>query len=540
VCRNSLAAFNQAAAGGSNLSIGTGCVAEFTCASDAPAGGGNVQDVPGFRGSGDYRLAAGSACVDTGANLPWMTGAFDLGGEPRIVGGLVNIGAYETSPTHYVSKTGSPASPYASWADATADVQTAIAAAHDGDEVVVDDGIYVQTSSIALNNPVRLRGRSGAAGTILDGGNANTVLSVTAPATLEGLTIRNGYNKSEGGGVMVNSVGVIIRACRIVSNQVSSRGGGLAIYQPALVENCVISNNAAGGAGGGALVTTVGSEFRNCLVVGNVANDSGAIRADASLSTESCTVVSNRSTLTPGGVSVASAGGAIRNSIFSFNTAAGQPSDLFVPPGMVPQNCCYPGAPPIGNNIGVDPGFEGGGDYHLGSSSPCRDRGVAPGPAADLEGLPRPIDGNADGSAVTDIGAHEYLHPTADTDDDGMSDAWEDTWFGDPLAGVATENPDGDLFDNAEEFAADTSPLDPASFLRMIDWRPGAGGAPLVQWAGGVQAWQIVECTPRLQPGTATVWTACFTSAPPTAVTNSFFDASRTNGVFFYRIRAGR
>ncbi len=44
---------------------------------------------------GNYRLQAGSPCVNAGTNLDWMTGACDLDGLPRILKGTVDMGAYE-------------------------------------------------------------------------------------------------------------------------------------------------------------------------------------------------------------------------------------------------------------------------------------------------------------------------------------------------------------------------------------------------------------------------------------------------------------
>ena len=61
-------------------------------------------------GIGDYRLQAGSPCVNAGTNQAWMVGASDLTGNARISGGTVDMGAYEygvsqprpilNSPTH--------------------------------------------------------------------------------------------------------------------------------------------------------------------------------------------------------------------------------------------------------------------------------------------------------------------------------------------------------------------------------------------------------------------------------------------------------
>src|SRR5262249_55022679 len=71
-------------------------------------------------------------------------------------------------------------------------------------------------------------------------------------------------------------------------------------------------------------------------------------------------------------------------------------------------------------NISVDPRFTHAttGDYSLQPASPCIDAAVsAPGvPVTDINGAPRPQDGNGDGVSVPDMGAYEYSLPDLDHD----------------------------------------------------------------------------------------------------------------------------
>ena len=62
-------------------------------------GGGNIFDDPLFvdAASGDFRLLDGSPCIDAGTNGLAAAGT-DLGGNPRIVGIAVDMGAYEYQP----------------------------------------------------------------------------------------------------------------------------------------------------------------------------------------------------------------------------------------------------------------------------------------------------------------------------------------------------------------------------------------------------------------------------------------------------------
>jgi hypothetical protein len=66
-----------------------------------------------------------------------------------------------------------------------------------------------------------------------------------------------------------------------------------------------------------------------------------------------------------------------------------------------------------------------GGDYLLSPGSPCIDAGSALGLTTDLAGMPRPLDGNGDGNSRPDMGAHEFISGSSDSDQDGATDGNE-------------------------------------------------------------------------------------------------------------------
>src|SRR6185436_464195 len=55
----------------------------------------------------------------------------------------------------------------------------------------------------------------------------------------------------------------------------------------------------------------------------------------------------------------------------------------------------------------------------------------------------------------------------ADTDGDGIPDAWEQANGTNPLVNDAADDPDGDGQTNLQEYLAGTDPLDPESLLRV-------------------------------------------------------------------------
>jgi hypothetical protein len=87
--------------GGTNDNVWTGSVSRlaYSCAPELTAGvNGNIVGNPLFKNAalGNFTLQAGSPCINSGTNLPWMANGVDLAGSPRIANGRVDMGAYET------------------------------------------------------------------------------------------------------------------------------------------------------------------------------------------------------------------------------------------------------------------------------------------------------------------------------------------------------------------------------------------------------------------------------------------------------------
>lgn len=66
-------------------------------------GVGNISNLPPQfveAGAGNFRIASSSPAVDAGTNMPWHAeiGATDLDGAPRLIRGIVDMGAYEAGP----------------------------------------------------------------------------------------------------------------------------------------------------------------------------------------------------------------------------------------------------------------------------------------------------------------------------------------------------------------------------------------------------------------------------------------------------------
>jgi hypothetical protein len=89
---NSVVYFNSAPSG-SNYRSGT---FKYCCTTPLSSGAGNITNSPQFvnLAVGNYHLVSISPCINAGNNL-YVSGTNDLDGNPRIVGGTVDIGCYE-------------------------------------------------------------------------------------------------------------------------------------------------------------------------------------------------------------------------------------------------------------------------------------------------------------------------------------------------------------------------------------------------------------------------------------------------------------
>jgi len=325
---------------------------------------------------GDYHLSAASPCIHAGTNV-FATNSFDLDGNARIVGGVVDVGAYEfQSPIHYVSVSNTtPVSPYTNWVTAATNIQDAVDVSVAGDFVVVSNGVYnvgsrivygSSSNRLVVDKAMTVQSVNGPGFTTIEGFQGAAApygmrcVYLTNGAVLSGFSLIKGGSRSAGdvffeesgggawceaGAVMSNCVvrgdvalqyggGVVggtLYNCMLTNNSANTGGGG--VFSNLLV-SCTLSNNSSFLSGGGAH----SSRLINCLIVGNklVQGSGGGGAAYGSLSNclviqnfapgfgggtyysavDNC-VISNNSGSFGGGVSF----GVINNSLISSNSA---------------------------------------------------------------------------------------------------------------------------------------------------------------------------------------------------------------------------
>lgn len=212
----------------------------------------------------------------------------------------------------YVATAGTHVFPFDTWGKAATNLQAAIDAALDRDnlqsQIMVSGGVYAVSQEILLYKKLRILGVDGPRTAELDGQYplfTNRVMTMSRiGAVLDGFTLCNGdAGAGVGGGLTVyggifqngavtncrapvNGGGVYAYNGSVISNVVigwnktsassgSTAGGGIQIEDSLLVDSAVVSNYAGGGYGRGAGICNARSTVERCLIFGNTAQYEG-------------------------------------------------------------------------------------------------------------------------------------------------------------------------------------------------------------------------------------------------------------------------
>ena len=149
----------------------------------------------------------------------------------------------------------------------------AISRCSSGDSIMVAPATYKE--NLPIGRSLNIIGSS-AATTIVDGGGKGTVFAIPIGVAvgLSGLTIRDGYNPTHGGGGVSNSSSLMVSNSIISGNSAGSLPGG-GIYNltggKLIVVNSMITGNSAGAGGGIAIASGGTLTVINSTITGNTA-----------------------------------------------------------------------------------------------------------------------------------------------------------------------------------------------------------------------------------------------------------------------------
>jgi hypothetical protein len=410
-------------------------------------GGNNVYVDPLFvdASGGDLRLIPGSPAIDAGNNAAVPSDVItDLDGNPRIVDGAVDMGAYESQglppcppdTVLYVDANATGANNGTSWSDAFTELRNALTwmpFCPSVTEIWVAAGTYHPTSGsdrgatfqladgVAIyggfagsetslserdwaTNVTILSGNIGDPGIDTDNSYHVVTGSGTDPtAVLDGFTITGGYASGSGdddtGGGMINISGSpTLTNLILVDNYAYAYGGGMYNYtgsSPTLT-NVVFTDNSVQSSGGG------GAGMEN------------SVDSDPTLT--NVTFSNNVATNGYGGAMFNYNSAPVLVNTILWGNSDGRGYDQIYNNSSTPMVVSYslvadslpPGCTDGGHNVYDDPLFVDGpgGDLRLSTGSPAIDAGdntaLPIGVTTDLAGAERIVNGTAD------MGAYEF------------------------------------------------------------------------------------------------------------------------------------
>ena len=309
-------------------------------------------------------------------------------------------------------------------------------------------GITIHESSPTIKNNVIRNNQA------CDGGGIGIIYG--SPLIQLNTITSNGTNlcgAGDGGGIRIAGGSTAEILDNVISENTSSRGGGIGLFAagtPIIKRNIIKGNNVAGGHlgalyhGGGIYMESYSDALivQN-LIIGNQADVGGGLSWDVLDRTRGPVLVNN----TIADNNATSNGSGIYANVFGANVFGARTeltnNIIVAKPGQAGLYCntfsnqnppiirfnnifsagglAYAGACPdmtgTNGNISADPLFVNPilGNYHLQQGSPSIDSGdnQAPNlPDTDIDGDPRILDGDGNGTAIIDMGVDEFLSPS--------------------------------------------------------------------------------------------------------------------------------
>jgi serine protease len=274
-------------------------------------------------------------------------------------------------------------------------------------------GIEAEFSSATIRNNIVADNRPNGSG---GPGGGGILLIGAGTAKMLNNTIAGNVTAADGGGISLFAAGTPTISGNVIGNnatELGRNGGGISLGNTsnALITNNIIFGNSASRGGGIYWLVPLdepGPNVVNNTLADNAATSGSALFADGF---DAATRLTNNVLVGSGSQAVLECGDSndLNPPLITYNdvfNAGSGPRYGGLCTDQTGQN----------GNISADPQFvdPAAGNYHVQLGSPVVDAGLNEGaPATDIDGNPRPLDGNGDGIAVVDMGADEVR--TGDT-----------------------------------------------------------------------------------------------------------------------------
>jgi hypothetical protein len=221
-------------------------------------------------------------------------------------------------------------------------IQAAINAASDGDEIIVYPGTYTSAAGEVvdmLGKEIWLQSSEGAGVTIIDGEDARRGVlcnsGETSNTIIEGFTITNGHNSDNGGGMFNYDSSPILTDCSFMNNT-APYGGGMynngSNSNPTLT-NCTFIGNSADYGGGMHNSSSSSPTLTDCTFTGNTANNNGGGMYNvfdlSNLTLTYCTFTNNTAGNSGGGMFNNNNSPTLTNCTFESNSATNGGGGMF-------------------------------------------------------------------------------------------------------------------------------------------------------------------------------------------------------------------
>ncbi len=478
--------------------------------------------------------------------------------------------------------------PYTNWTIAATNIQDAIDAAVDGDQILVTNGIYQSggrvasdqyTNRIVLNKAITLQSVNGPTITTIAGQTNSRCAYIGSNAILSGFTLRNGDVGGalcETGAIVTNCLllansgyvggieGGTIYNCTFGTNQGFFGGGaahatvvdsvfinnfaynGGAAYQSILLRcvltnnyasygggayecilsNCVVSRNSAGQDGG---AVYRGTNY-GCILKSNSTQYSTSAAAFTSV-LYNCTVNGNQCGVYASKLyncTVAENSGNVAWGCTGNNSIFYYNSRFYHDYDASFTNCCVPAIPNVGaGNFTDAPQFvdRAAGNLRLQSNSPCINSG-----RNSYASNMRDCDGNPRiVGGIVDVGAYEFQTPAS-----SIPYVWLKR-YGIPInEGTDSADPDGDGMSNWREWRSDTVPTNALSLLRITGVTTNKPGLRLTWQSTNTHSYWLERATNLANLPTFSLLKSNITGQ---SGTTTFTDTNAVgSGPFFYRV----